>query len=59
MNHVSKIIIIIIEKKKITTKIKKRERQLSGERERACRERFLFFIFSSLRFFLKSKEIGP
>ena len=38
MNHVSKIIIII-------KKIKKRVRQLSGERERVCRERFLFLFF--------------
>ena len=55
MNHVSKIIIIIIIIKKIKTKVKKEE-GICSERESAS-GRDLFFIFSSLRFFLRSMEI--
>ena len=51
----NKIIIIIIKKKHI--KVKK-GRRWTGERE-GVQRRFLFFIFSYLRFFLRSSKIGP
>ena len=44
MNHVSKIIIIIIEKKKITTEIKKGKGNCR-EREKGRAERDFYFLF--------------
>ena len=60
MNHVSKIIIIIIiiKKKKKKTKVKK-DKGIGSEREGVHQGEIFIFIFSSLRFFLRSKEIGP
>ena len=58
MNHVSKIIIIIIiikEKKSIKVKLVGGD---GRERQRACRGDFLIFIIFSLCFFLRFMKIG-
>ena len=45
--------------KKNHGKVKRGLGEMRALREREGAERFLFFIFSSLRFFLRSTEIGP
>ena len=53
MNQVSKIIIIIIKKRKIKGKLERTER-VEKERLRG----FYLFIYIFFRFFLRSMEIG-
>ena len=56
MNQVSKIIIIIIKKKKIKERSEPTKSVEHGEREV---ERILFYFYFFLRFFLRFMEIGP